>query len=204
MKFLTLFCIFFLNLNVFSSPLSDGAERLIFVGEEISSPDVVERGVALLKNGAYLNSDYDSLFSYSKFVRTGSMALKIQPDDEKANLILLRLVNLNYDPAIFDYAFYLLDGESGFFKNELLSLTLFETSYEIHQNPKSAFMAAVIRNESIAPGTKNRNRIIELLTFASFKGFSPAQDYERNFLNKGYWQSIHPENWREWFANFSN
>ena len=56
-------------------------------------------------------------------------------------------------------------------------------------------MAAVIRNESIAPGTKNRNRIIELLTFASFKGFSPAQEYERDFLNKGYWQSIHPENW---------
>jgi hypothetical protein len=36
----------------------------------------------------------------------------------------------------------------------------------MYANPQSAFVAAVIRNESLAPITKDKQRIDELITFA--------------------------------------
>jgi len=50
----------FVTQSVFASPLSDGALRLIQVGNEISSRDVVLRGQSLLLKGAFDLNDIDA------------------------------------------------------------------------------------------------------------------------------------------------
>ena len=147
-----------------ASPLSDGAMRLIQIGNEISSRDVVLRGQSLLLKGAFDLNDYDAMYEASKQVRFGSELMGYKPQEREANEILIKLVRRSYDTALYEYAFYLLDVSHGFIKNEFLALNLFEESFEVHGNAKSAMMAAIIRNESLVPGTKKPHRIDELIT----------------------------------------
>ena len=81
------------------------------------------------------------------------------PQATTANKLLEKLIVKGYDPAIYDAALYLLDGESGFVKDELMALNLLEESVKTRANPQSAFVAAVIRNESLVAGFKDKQRI---------------------------------------------
>jgi len=104
--------------------------------------------------------------------------MEYPPLEREANEILIKLVKQSYDPALYDYGLYLLDGKGGFVRNEFLALNLFEESFKVHGNADSAFIAAVIRNESLVPGTKKPQRIDELLTFAILNKVKGAQEYQ--------------------------
>jgi hypothetical protein len=58
--------IILLSLNIGASPLSDGALRLIQIGNEIGSRDVVLRGQSLLLKGAFDLNDFDAMYEASK------------------------------------------------------------------------------------------------------------------------------------------
>ncbi len=182
-----------------ASPLSDGAMRLIQIGNEIGSKDVVLRGQSLLLKGAFDLGDLDALYESSKQVRLGNPLMDYPPQELVANETLIELVRRSYDPALFDYALYLLDGDGGFVRNELLALQLFEESFEVHGNAKSAFAAAVIRNESLVPGTKDPAHIDELLTFAVLNRIPGAETYQQNRTSHPYLSPLIPSSWRNWF-----
>jgi len=187
--------------SVFASPLSDGALRLIQVGNEISSRDVVLRGQSLLLKGAFDLNDIDALYESSKQVREGNDLMEYPPLEREANEILIKLVKQSYDPALYDYGLYLLDGKGGFVRNEFLALNLFEESFKVHGNADSAFIAAVIRNESLVPGTKKPQRIDELLTFAILNKVKGAQEYQDEHVKSGYWRSLSVSNWKDWLLD---
>ncbi len=86
--------------SAIASTLSEGAFRLIKIDHEIGSRDVALRGQSLLLKGAFY-----AMYKVSKQVRKGS-----------------KFVRKSYDPALYEYALNLLDG-----------------------NEKSALMAAIIR-----------------------------------------------------------
>lgn len=186
-----------------ASPLSDGALRLIQIGNEISSRDVVLRGQSLLLKGAFDLNDYDAMYEASKQVRFGNDLMGYKPQEREANEILIKLVRRSYDAALYEYAFYLLDGSHGFIKNEFLALNLFEESFEVHGNATSAMMAAIIRNESLVPGTKKPRRIDELITFAILNKVPGAQTYQTQYIDKDYLIDLKPSNWQDWFKNQS-
>lgn len=186
-----------------ASPLSDGAMRLIQIGHEINSRDVVLRGQSLLLKGAFDLNDYDAMYESSKQVRFGSELMGYQPQEREANEILIKLVRRSYDTALHEYAFYLLDGSHGFIKNEFLALNLFEESFETHGNARSAMMAAIIRNESLVPGTKKPYRIDELITFAILNKVPGAQAYQTQYIDKDYLTDLKPENWQDWIKDQS-
>ncbi len=191
----------FISQFAHASALSDGAMRLIQVGNEISSPDVVLRGQSLLLKGAFDLDDVDAVYELSKQIRTGNDLMGHPPLEREANQTLIKLVKQSYDPALYDYGLYLLDGEGGFIKNEFLALNLFEESFKVHANANSAFIAAVIRNESLVPGTKNPQRIDELLTFAILNKVKGAQKYQDEHVKSGYWRSTTPGSWSKWLAD---
>ncbi len=184
-----------------ASPLSDGALQLIKIGNEINSRDVVLRGQSLLMKGAFDLNDLDAMYEASKQVRVGNKLMGYEPAEREANEVLIDLVRKSYDPALYDYALYLLDGSKGFVKNEFLALNLFEESFYVHKNAKSAFIAAIIRNESLVPGTKKRQRIDELLTFAILNNVRGAQKYQEKYVQRGYLNSLNPENWSQWLES---
>ncbi len=184
-----------------ASPLSDGALRLIQIGSEIGSRDIVMRGQSLLLKGALDLNDLDALYESSKQVRQGSALMGYPPHERGANEILIKLVRQSYDPALYDYGLYLLDGNNGFVKNEFLALNLFEESFEAHGNAQSAFIAAVIRNESLVPGTKKTQRIGELLAFAILKNIKGAKRYQDQRVNSGHWKILRPDSWKHWLSN---
>ncbi len=186
-----------------ASPLSDGALRLIQIGNEISSRDVVLRGQSLLLKGAFDLNDYDAMYEASKQVRFGNELMGYKPQEREANEILIKLVRRSYDTALHEYAFYLLDGSNGFIKNEFLALNLFEESFEVHGNATSAMMAAIIRNESLVPGTKKPRRIDELITFAILNKVPGAQSYQTQYIDKDYLTDLKPSNWQDWIKNQS-
>ncbi len=181
-----------------ASPLSDGALRLIQIGSEIGSRDIVMRGQSLLLKGAFDLYDLDALYESSKQVRYGSPLMGYPPHERGANEILIKLVRQSHDPALYDYALYLLDGDNGFVKNEFLALNLFEESFEAHGNAHSAFIAAVIRNESLVPGTKKTQRIGELLAFAVLNNVKGAKNYQAQRVNSGHWKTLSPNSWKDW------
>jgi hypothetical protein len=191
----------FITQFVAASPLSDGALRLIQVGNEIGSRDVVMRGQSLLLKGAFDLNDFDAIYETSKQVRQGNTFMGYQPHVRVANEMLIKLVSRSYDPALYDYALYLLDGDEGIVKNDFLALNLFEESFEAHGNPNSAFIAAVIRNESLVPGTKDKQRIGELITFAALNKVKGASEYQAQYVDSGYWKSLNVKSWRDWLAN---
>ena len=191
----------FLSPAVKASPLSDGAMRLIKIGNEIGSRDVVLRGQSLLLKGAFDLNDFDAMYEASKQVRQGSELMGYQPQEREANEILIKLVRRSYDPALYEYALYLLDGSHGFVKNEFLALNLFEESFEVHGNANSAFIAAVIRNESLVPGTKETLRIKELITFAVLNDVKGAAEYQAQHVDSGYWRSLSVKSWKDWLAS---
>ena len=184
--------------SAIASPLSDGALKLIQVGSEIGSRDVVMRGQSLLIKGAFDLNDLDALYESSKQVRFGNQLMGYPAQPQLANQLLIQLVRKSYDPALYDYALYLLDGEGGFIKNEFLALNLLEESFMAHGNAKSAFLAAVIRNESLVPGTKDKQRIGELITFAVLNQVKGAKNYQLQHIDSGHWRSLKIENWRTW------
>ncbi len=183
---------------VSASPLSDGALRLIQTGNEIGSRDIVMRGQSLLLKGAFDLYDLDALYESSKQVRQGNPLMKYPPHERGANEILIKLVRQSYDPALYEYGLYLLDGDNGFVKNEFLALNLFEESFEVHGNAQSAFVATVIRNESLVPGTKRPQRIGELLAFAILNNVKGAKAYQTQRVNSGHWKTLRSSNWKKW------
>ncbi len=186
-----------------ASPLSDGAMRLIQIGNEINSRDVVLRGQSLLLKGAFDLNDFDAMYEASKQVRHGNALMGYKPQEREANEILIKLVRRSYDTALYEYALYLLDGSDGFIKNEFLALELFEESFKIHGNSKSAMMAAIIRNESLVPGTKKPHRIKELITFAILNKVPGSQAYQDKYIDKDYLNDLKPVNWRDWVEDQS-
>ena len=116
-----------------ASPLTDGALRLIQVGNEIGSRDVVMRGQSLLMKGAFDLNDFDAVYETSKQMRYGNTLMDHLPQVRIANEILIKLVRQSHDPALYDYALYLLDGDGGFVKNDFLALNLFEESFEAQE-----------------------------------------------------------------------
>lgn len=184
--------------TVGASPLSDGAMRLIQIGNEISSRDVVLRGQSLLLKGAFDLNDFDAMYEASKQVRTGNELMGYKPQEREANEILIKLVRRSYDKALYEYALYLLDGSHGFIKNEFLALNLFEESFKVHGNAESAMMAAIIRNELLVPGTKRKQRIDELITFAILNKVSGAQAYQAKYIDKDYLNDLKPSSWSDW------
>ncbi|MBT4746577.1 MAG: hypothetical protein HOO11_01090, partial [Candidatus Thioglobus sp.] len=171
-----------LSLNATASPLSDGALRLIQIGNEIGSRDVVLRGQSLLLKGAFDLNDFDAMYAASKQLRQGNELMGYNPQEQEANKILIKLVRRSYDTALYEYALYLLDGDHGFIKNEFLALNLFEESFKTHGNAQSAMMAAIIRNESLVPGTKKISRIDELITFAILNKVAGAKAYQDRYI----------------------
>lgn len=190
--------ILLLSFYVGASPLSDGALRLIQIGNEIGSKDVVLRGQSLLLKGAFDLNDFDAMYEASKQLRQGNALMGYTPQEREANKILIKLVRRSYDAALYEYALYLLDGEHGFIKNEFLALNLFEESFKVHGNAKSAMMAAIIRNESLVPGTKKLQRIDELITFAILNKVAGAQAYQATYIEKDYLSDLTPKSWRHW------
>jgi hypothetical protein len=184
-----------------ASSLTDGALRLIQVGNEIGSRDVVMRGQSLLLKGAFDLNDSDAVYETSKQIRHGNTLMGYQPQVRVANEMLIKLVRQSYDPALYDYALYLLDGDGGFVKNDFLALNLFEESFEAHGNANSAYIAAVIRNESLVPGTKDKQRIGELITFAVLNDVKGAPEYQAQYVDSGYWKSLNVKHWRDWIAS---
>jgi hypothetical protein len=186
---------------VYASELSQGALRLIQVGNEIGSRDVVLRGQSLLLKGAFDLDDFDAMYAAAHQVRRGNVLMGYAPNEPEANQILIKLVRRSYDLALYEYGLYLLDGSNGFIKNELLALNLFEESFKTHGNAKSAFLAAIIRNESLALGTKNMHHINELMTFAMLNKIAGAKAYQENYIDKNYLRDLRPESWQNWMAN---
>lgn len=184
--------------SAIASTLSEGALRLIKIGNEIGSQDVVLRGQSLLLKGAFDLGDFDAMYEISKQVRKGNKLMKYIPLERQANEILIKLVRKNYDPALYQYALYLLDGSNGFIKNELLALNLFEVSFKVHGNAKSALMAAIIRNESLVLGTKKAQYIEALITFAILNRVAGAQTYQNQYIKLDYLSDLNPPSWRAW------
>ena len=190
--------IILLSLDIGASPLSDGALRLIQIGNEIGSRDVVLRGQSLLLKGAFDLNDFDAMYEASKQLRQGSELMGYTPQEREANKILIKLVRRSYDTALYEYAMFLLDGDNGFIKNEFLALNLLEESFKVHGNPNSAMMAAIIRNESLVPGTKKTHHIDELITFAILNKVAGAKAYQAKYIEKDYLSDLAPESWRDW------
>ena len=187
--------------SVAASPLTEGAMRLIQVGNEIGSRDVVMRGQSLLLKGAFDLNDFDAVYESSQQIRSGNTLMGYPSQPRVANEILIKLVRQSYDSALYDYGLYLLDGDGGFVKNEFLALNLFEESFEVHGNANSAFIAAVVRNESLVPGTKETLRIKELITFAVLNDVKGAAEYQAQHVDSGYWRSLSVESWKDWLAS---
>ncbi|RUA04863.1 MAG: hypothetical protein DSY43_05685 [Gammaproteobacteria bacterium] len=186
--------------SVMASPLSEQALRLIKTGNEIASKSVVLSGQQLLLKGMFKFNDLDAAYESSRQTRMGNPLMGYSPQPVMANKILEKLLKKGYDSAIYDVALYLLDGESGFIKDELMALNLLEQSVKAHANPQSAFVAAVIRNEALVSVLKNNRQIDELITFAILNQVPGAKRYQAQYINNRK-SSLRVENWRQWFAN---
>lgn len=186
-----------LTQSVIASPLSDSALMLIKTGNEIDSPSVVMRGQKLLLKGMFKFNDLDAAYESSKQARIGNHLMDYPPQVPMANKILTTLLEKGYDPAIYDTALYLLDGESGFVQDELMALNLFEESVRMHANPRSAFIAAIIRNESLVSIFKDKQRIDELITFAILNHVKGTIQYQTEYINNRRGR-LQVKNWRNW------
>ncbi|MFP6775355.1 MAG: hypothetical protein VCA13_01135, partial [PS1 clade bacterium] len=105
---------------------------------------------------------------------------------------------MGYDKAMHDYAMLLLDGGGGTLKDELMALNLFERSFQVNGNSKSAFIAAIIRNESLVPGTYDAASIEEMLSFAILNNVKGAKSYRDQYVRGGQWKSLSPDSWKNW------
>ncbi|WXU00548.1 MAG: hypothetical protein Ctma_1273 [Catillopecten margaritatus gill symbiont] len=192
-----IFGLLFLTQSAMASPLSERALRLIQTGNEINSQGVVLSGQQLLLRGMFQLNDLDAAYESSKQTRVGNQLMGYLPQPAMANKILAKLLGKGYDPAIYDTALYLLDGESGFAQDTLMALNLFEESVKMYANPQSAFVAAVMRNESLVPGFGSKQRIDELITFAILNRVVGAQRYKDQYIDnrRGHLQV---KNWRKW------
>ncbi len=181
---LFLFIALLITQFVAASPLSDAALRMIKIGNEVSSPTVVKNAQDLLIKGMFELNDFDAAYEASRQVRSGNRIMGYPPQVQIANKILRKLLNQGYDPAIYDSALYLLNGDNGFAKDKIMALNLFEKSMQMYSNPQSAFAAAIIRNESFIPTIKDKRRINELITFAILNNVKGAIQYQEQYINK--------------------
>ena len=186
-----------------ASPLTDGALKLIQIGNEISSRDVIMRGQSLLLKGAFDLGDLDAMYEVSKQVRSGSEVMGYIPQQRQANEVLIQLVQKGYDPALYDYGLYLLDGSNGVIKNEFLALNILEESFNVNANANSAFLAAIIRNESLVPGTKDINKINQMLTFAILNKVSGAKYYQDKYVNLGHLNDLKVNSYAEFLDSLN-
>jgi hypothetical protein len=184
--------------GAFASQLSDSALRLIQIGNEIESRDVVMRGNSLLLKGAFSLNDLDAMYETSRQARMGSKIMGYAPQNSTANELLLSLALMGYDKAMHDYAMLLLDGSGGTLKDELMALNLFERSFQVNGNSSSAFIAAIIRNESLIPGTYDVASIEEMLSFAILNNVKGAKSYQDQYVRGGQWKSLSPDSWKNW------
>lgn len=182
-----------------ASPLSDSALKLVKIGNEIKSPNVVAHGHFLLSKGMLDFNDLDAAYEVSKQVRIGNRLIHYPPQIQTANKILSKLMNYGYDLAIYDSALNLLDGTNGFVKDELMALNLFERSVELHANPQSSFIAAVIRNEFLELNYKNKQHIDDLITFSILNNVKGARQYQDKYINKR--NNLQLKNWHDWLAS---
>jgi hypothetical protein len=65
----------------------------------------------------------------------------------------------------------------------------------MYANPKSGFVAAVIKNESLAPITKDKQRIDEMITFAILNKVKGAAEYQAQYINNKT-QKLKVKSWR--------
>lgn len=200
LKKLTVILLIFAQTSL-ASQLSDGALKLIQIGNEIASRDVILRGQSLLLKGAFDLGDLDAMYEASKQVRTGNKVMGYAPQQRQANEVLIKLVQRSYDPALYDYALYLLDGSNGIIKNEFLALEIFEESFNAHGNPHSGFAAALIRNESLVPGTKDANKINEMMAYAILNKVDGAQAYQDRYIRRGHLYDLEVDSYAEYFTN---
>ena len=190
--------------NVSASSLSDGALQLIKIGNEIGSRDVILRGQSLLLKGAFDLGDLDAMYAASKQVRAGNQVMGYEPEQRQANEVLIQLVRQGYDPALYDYGLYLLDGSNGVIKNEFLALNIFEESFNAHGNAQSAFVAAIIRNESLVPGTKDGQKINEMITYAILNGVEGAQVYQDRYIRLDHLYDLNTDSYANYLDSLSN
>ncbi len=185
-----------------ASPLSDAALRMINIGNETASPALIKKGQDLLIEGMFRFNDFDAAYESSKQVRLGNSMMGYPPQEKVANKILEKLLEQNYDLAIYDSALYLLDGDNGFTKDPLMALSLLEQSTKMHANAQSAFVAAVIRNESLAPIVKDNVRTDELITFAVLNNIKGAAEYKAQYIDKQKKQASKVKSWRNWLSQY--
>lgn len=183
-----------------ASALSDVALRMVKIGNETAAPALIKKGHELLIKGMFEFNDLDAAYEASKQVRFGNSTMGYPPQVQIANKILEKLLRKNYDPAIYGSALYLLDGGNGFVKNELMALSLLEQSTQTYFNAQSAFVAAVIRNESLVPIIKDKARIDELITFAILNKVKGATEYKAQYIDSQKTQRLKVKSWRDWFA----
>ena len=193
----------FLLQNAFASSLSDGAMQLIKIGNEIGSRDVILRGQSLLLKGAFDLGDLDAMYEASKQVRSGNQVMGYEPEQHQANEVLIQLVRQSYDPALYDYGLYLLDGSNGVIKNEFLALNIFEESFNAHGNANSAFVAAIIRNESLVPGTKDAQKINEMITYAILNGVEGAPAYQDKYIRLDHLYDLKTNSYQNYLESLS-
>ncbi len=177
---------------------------MIKIGNETASPALIKKGQDLLIKGMLEFNDFDAAYEASKQARLGNKIMGYPPHKKIANKILEKLLEQSYDSAIYDSALYLLDGESGFAKDELMALSLLEESTQMYSNAQSAFVAAVIRNESLAPIIKDKTRIDELITFAILNKVKGASEYKEQYIDNQNTQGLKVKNWREWTEQYQD
>lgn len=74
----------------------------------------------------------------------------------------------------------------------------------MYSNAQSAFVAAVIRNESLAPIIKDKTRIDELITFAILNKVKGAAEYKEQYIDNQNTQGLKVKNWREWTEQYQD
>lgn len=197
-----LFVALLITQTALASALSDAALRMVKIGNETASPVLIRKGHELLIKGMFEFNDLDAAYEASKQARLGNSTIGYPPQVQIANKILKKLLWQSYDPAIYESALYLLDGNSGFVKDELMALSLLEHSTQKHSNAQSAFVASVIRNESLTPIIKDKKRIDELITFAILNKVKGAVEYKTQYIDRQKKSRLKVKSWRDWLAQY--
>jgi len=197
-----LFVVLLITQTALASPLSDAALSMVKIGNDTASPTLIKKGHDLLIKGMFEFNDFDAAYEASKQARLGNPIMGYPPQVQIANKILEKLFRQSYDPAIYESALYLLDGGSGFVQDELMALSLLEHLTQTYFNAQSAFVASVIRNESLAPIIKDKERIDELITFAILNKVKGAVEYKAQYIDNQKKQRLRLKSWRDWLSQY--
>jgi hypothetical protein len=158
----------------------------------------VKNGQDLLLKGMFKHNDFDATYEASKQARLGNQLMGYPPQIHIANQLLSKLLKQGYEPAIYDSALFLLDGESGFVKDEFMALGLLEELTGAYFNAQAAFLAAAVRNELLIPDAQGKRHINELIDFAILNNVSGAAQYRKYHIGNEYKRNPAVKNWRNW------